>query len=152
MRAVGPSAGQIRPGPLCNLGNDDRDIVRATALVGHLYQGMARIQRVGVLGQHLLQFTILDNAGQAVGMSEDRAFVWNEATGIRDLNDLIGPGGWELLLAEDINDLGWIVGQGRNPAGELRAFLLVPEPASAALLGVGALARRRRRRQAADRT
>ncbi|MHC4423169.1 MAG: hypothetical protein ACYS0C_06435 [Planctomycetota bacterium] len=43
------------------------------------------------------------------------------------LNDLIDPNlGWELKVAECINDKGWIVGSGINPAGETHAFLLKP--------------------------
>ena len=44
-----------------------------------------------------------------------------------DLNTLIDPNlGWELIYAECINDKGWIVGSGINPAGETHAFLLKP--------------------------
>ena len=44
-----------------------------------------------------------------------------------NLNNLIDPNlGWELNYAQCINDKGWIVGSGINPAGETHAFLLKP--------------------------
>jgi len=58
----------------------------------------------------------------------DRAFVWSEAMGFRDLNDAIGEHkGWVLQMATGINEKGEIVGWGeknREDAG----FLLVPKP------------------------
>jgi len=42
-----------------------------------------------------------------------------------DLNNLINPASnWELLEATGINDDGWIIGIGINPAGDLHGFLL----------------------------
>jgi hypothetical protein len=64
-----------------------------------------------------------------------------------DLNTLIDPAsGWILLEAYDINysNSGWIVGTRINPQGETHAFLLVPEPATFALLGMGVLLLRRK--------
>jgi hypothetical protein len=44
-----------------------------------------------------------------------------------DLNTrLTGVQGWELLHANKINGAGQIVGVGRNPGGDLRAYLLTP--------------------------
>ncbi len=47
--------------------------------------------------------------------------------GVADLNRLIKPGsGWLLTIANGINDSGWIVGNGTNPEGKTRGFLLRP--------------------------
>lgn len=57
------------------------------------------------------------------------AFVWSEATGIVELSTLIFDGsadGWELDEATDINNAGWIVGNGLDPMGRERGFLLRP--------------------------
>jgi len=65
-----------------------------------------------------------------------------------DLNTLIDPAsGWTLLEARDINNSGWIVGHGFNPQGEYHAFLLVPEPTTFGLLGLGTLCLRKRSRR-----
>lgn len=56
-----------------------------------------------------------------------------------DLNNLISQDpGWTLQEAYDINDNGWITGQGLI-GSENHAFILIPtpEPATIALLGIG---------------
>ncbi|MBN1787769.1 MAG: PEP-CTERM sorting domain-containing protein [Sedimentisphaerales bacterium] len=65
-----------------------------------------------------------------------------------DLNTLIDPNcGWLLTDAWSINNNGWIVGQGVNPAGDAHAFLLVPEPATICLLTVGCVSLIRRKKK-----
>jgi hypothetical protein len=61
------------------------------------------------------------------------------------LNTLIDPSsGWNLQYAYEINNNGWIVGQGTYN-GQTRAFLLVvPEPATLLLFGLGALILKRK--------
>jgi probable HAF family extracellular repeat protein len=55
-----------------------------------------------------------------------RACVWLNGN-MLDLNALIDPAtGWRLLIATGVNDDGYIVGQGRNPQGRLRGFVLTP--------------------------
>ena len=57
----------------------------------------------------------------------DRAFVWSEAQGFRDLNDLIGEHkGWVLQSATGINEAGEIVGWGEHNR-EDAGFLLIPQ-------------------------
>jgi len=61
--------------------------------------------------------------------SQRRAFVWSEALGLRDLNDLVENRGSILLLtALDVSDRGWIVGIARDTASgtQTMAFLLRP--------------------------
>ncbi len=67
-------------------------------------------------------------------------FVWTEATGAIDLLELVDDGsadGWQLVRDGslevfgtpgpiDINEEGWIVGNGVNPNGDEAAYLLIP--------------------------
>jgi uncharacterized membrane protein len=68
------------------------------------------------------QGVALNNQGQVVGTD----FLYDGST-IRKLADLILPSsGWSGLHPTDINDSGWIVGQGMID-GKLHAFLMTPE-------------------------
>ena len=72
---------------------------------------------------------LLDSNGVAFDREQNRAaFVWSAESGTIDLSTLVKDGsadGWDLRSATDINEDGWIVGNGiRN--GESRAFLLIP--------------------------
>jgi len=87
-----------------------------------------------IVGYQYSSAISINNAGQIVGEAEDtegnyRATLF-DPTGAGnniDLNILIDPAsGWMLISASDINNSGWIVGQGINPQGESHAFLLVP--------------------------
>lgn len=94
----------------------------------------------------------INNLGQIVGYvarlynaptSDGAAVLWQGGVAT-DLNtQLAANSGWNLQIAQGINDQGQIVGYGQYQ-GVTRAFLLtpqaaVPEPASALLLGVGGL-------------
>jgi len=71
----------------------------------------------------------LNHAGQVVGASNGRAFLWTPDRGLQDLNTLLdGSGaGWNLFSANATNDAGQIVGYGDHN-GVSRAFLLTPVP------------------------
>ena len=78
----------------------------------------------------------VSNGGLVVGSSavpteisnNYHAFIYASSSGMVDLNTLIDPfSGWELLDADDINDIGQITGQGMID-GEYHAFLLTPIP------------------------
>lgn len=101
----------------------------------------------------------INEAGDIVGRSRDgtgdRAVLWRDDV-LYDINDLVPDRGtFTFRIAYDINDNGWIVGDGYDSATDrTRAFLLIPaattatpEPASAMLLlaGLAALGARRRR-------
>jgi probable HAF family extracellular repeat protein len=61
------------------------------------------------------------------GFTNPRAFLWQDGV-MTDLNTLIPPGSsLSLQAAQEINDLGQIVGQASDQTtGKNRAFLLVP--------------------------
>lgn len=64
-----------------------------------------------------------------------------------DINALLPQdSGWILTHAYSINDNGWIVGQGINPAGEIHAYLLTPEPTSLLLFGLAGVALRQKKK------
>jgi len=85
------------------------------------------IQDLGTLpGSSISAANGINNLGQVVGESGG-AFIWSEATGIQDLNDLIPAGsGWTLTWAFAINDGGQITGQGEIN-GQTHAYLLTPQ-------------------------
>ena len=53
---------------------------------------------------------------------------------------------WTLKVANEINNSGWIVGDGINPQGEIHAFVLVPEPGTFGLFSLGISSLRKRSR------
>ena len=105
---------------------------------------------LGTLGGWVSIAYSINNNGQIVGGADGKATLFDPTGGGNniDLNTLVDPTlGWTLMYAYSINDNGWIVGQGINPAGYGRAYLLIPEPASALImvLGVTLIASKRRR-------
>jgi probable HAF family extracellular repeat protein len=83
---------------------------------------------LGSLGGPSSDAAAINRLGQVVGTSmidpgHVHAFVWDEASGLRDLNTLIDPAsGWVLRTATGINDAGVIIGQ-----GTLGAFVASPD-------------------------
>lgn len=89
---------------------------------------------LGVLAPgHGSQATSINNLGNVVGFDfnssptyTSTAILYSNGT-LTELNSLILPGSnWSLTAAWGINDLGQIVGNGANPAGQNHAFLLTP--------------------------
>lgn len=76
----------------------------------------------------------IDGLGHVVGYamngsSDWHAFIWDEADGMRDLNDLAAvPGAYILDRAQMINENGWIVGDAHEGPGwgTARGFVLKP--------------------------
>jgi probable HAF family extracellular repeat protein len=74
----------------------------------------------------------INSAGTVVGsiytpLGSSRAFVYDAAHGVRDLNTLTTPApGFTMLAATAINDNGWIVGYGAGGGGMYRSFVLRP--------------------------
>ncbi len=89
------------------------------------------MKSVGTLGGIYSAAFGLNDLDQVVGASTRAdgtqvAFLWDHDQ-ITDLNSLLPPGsGWLLTSAADIDDQGAIVGEGVNPQGKTRAFLLTP--------------------------
>jgi probable HAF family extracellular repeat protein len=89
---------------------------------------------LGTLGGSESYGYAVNAAGQAVGSSYvtaeisnySHAFLYTTESGMLDLNTMIDPlSSWELVDADDINDLGQITGQGLIN-DEYHAFLLTP--------------------------
>jgi uncharacterized membrane protein len=110
---------------------------------------------LGTLGGNYSCAHSINHTGQIVGWAYNsqhncRATLFDRTGSGNniDLNSLIDPAtGWNLWRAYSVNDSGWIVGQGINVKGEYHAFLLVPEPATSVLLGLGFAAMLRMRRR-----
>jgi len=71
-------------------------------------------------------------AGTVVGSiytptGSSRAFVYDAAHGVRDLNTLTNPlPGFTLMTATAVNDAGWIVGYGYGGGGMYKSYVLIP--------------------------
>lgn len=89
------------------------------------------LKTIGTLGGEYSAAFGLNDAGEVVGAStrEDgsmAAVLWRENQ-LLDLNTLVpANSGWNLYRAWDIDGNGVIVGEGINPAGQQRPFLLAP--------------------------
>jgi len=80
---------------------------------------------LGELGSGSSIAYAVNEAGDAVGSSDWRAFLWRDGV-MTDLNTAIGPdSGWLLTHATAINESGQIAGRGTH-FGNPRAFLLTP--------------------------
>lgn len=86
----------------------------------------------------------INNRGQIVGSAEGTyGFLVENGEYTRlDTLPAVAAKGWRKLVPAGINDRGWIVGTATTPEGDLRAFVLVPAAAQAAVRArVAAVAR-----------
>lgn len=69
----------------------------------------------------------LNNAGEVIAQSDFRSVMIRDGVEY-DLQESLDAqsAGWEISGVYDINDAGRIVGAGRSPSGEGRAFMLIP--------------------------
>lgn len=101
----------------------------------------------------------INEAGFVVGVGSDdtglAGVLWDETRGAQYLNDLVdaSAAGWRLEYAFAINAAAQIAGYGRDPHGNLRAFLLtpVPEPSALCLFVTSVCCVRLARRHSANR-
>ncbi len=103
---------------------------------------------LGTLGGNSSDARSINNSGQVVGLSTKTngdfpyplyAFLWQNGQ-ISDLNDLLPPNsGWNTLVsANDINDIGQIVGGGEI-GGKFLAFLMTPNKLGSGLHSRGSI-------------
>jgi probable HAF family extracellular repeat protein len=111
------------------VGQADTTSGKFHAFVWEVRSGM---KDLGTLGQEEVAAFGINNAGQIVGGprtgsgSTHPAFIYSDGK-MADLNTMIDPtSGWHLTEAKAINDIGQIVGTGKNKFGKVHAFLLTP--------------------------
>jgi len=82
--------------------------------------------------------------GTATSSTSNEAFIWEEANGMRELDQVLGQlgvdlAGWRLISAVGVSADGLtITGSGTNPSGVREPWIaVVPEPGTAALVGLG---------------
>jgi len=99
-----------------------------------LYDGVSTSD-LGTLGGLRSGAYDINDYDQVVGYSEtatgNHAFVWDQATGMQDLNNLITASGWVLSSAAAVNNAGDIVGTGLlngQPHGFLLTSSVLPPP------------------------
>jgi len=148
---------------LFNPSGQSYTIVALGTLSGHSYSEAYSINSSGqIVGKSMPQWgqhraTLFDSTGggdnidlgtvggnysQAKCINDDGEIVGNNI----DLNTIADvPSGWRLVQASCINDNGWIVGFAKDSSGTRHGYLLIPEPATLLLLGLGAVLLRRKK-------
>jgi probable HAF family extracellular repeat protein len=117
--------------------NNSGQVVGSTSVPGgyhaFLWDAGHGMRDLGTLRGRWSDALAVNNKGEVVGFVKTADHVWPDMavlfadSEVIDLNDMIDPAsGWHLVEATAINDIGQIVGQGRNSAGQIHAFLLTP--------------------------
>jgi probable HAF family extracellular repeat protein len=117
--------------------NNSGQVVGSTSVPGgyhaFLWDAARGMRDLGTLGERWSDALGVNNKGEMVGFVKTADHVWPDTavlfadSEVIDLNSMIDPAsGWHLVEATGINDVGQIVGQGKNSAGHLHAFLLTP--------------------------
>ena len=82
--------------------------------------------------------------GESGAGEQKQAFIWPNGSGIRSIADIltnlgVDVTGWQLFQAGGVSADGLtIAGHGRNPSGQIEAWVAtIPEPSAALLLGMG---------------
>jgi len=124
---------------------------RATLLKNGIYTD------IGDLGGGWTYASAMNGLGNVVGTSTlanhaEASFLWTSTGGMVDLSAQIVGATYSSFTAFDVNDSGQVIGMAKLVgSGQYRSIILtpqaVPEPASMAALGFGAIALLRRRRK-----
>jgi len=138
---------------MCNLGtfgrgsyagdiNDDGQVVGYSAYLegmshAFLWEGGSMMD-IDTLGCARSAAEAINNLGQVVGRARvsvglevvggEFAFLWDEANGMRDLNDLVAETAWNIVWARDISNNGCILAQARDSNKQTATLLLTPVP------------------------
>jgi probable HAF family extracellular repeat protein len=138
----GSAAAINNNGEIVGYSSFGRNVIHAFSYSNHTMTDLGALP-----GADFSMASAINSGGQIVGLSVDHnsqthASLWNGGTEF-DLNNLLDSSGsgWTLREPYGINDNGWIVGAGTNPAGQTVAFLLTPtpEPSSLTLAVLGFL-------------
>ena len=101
-----------------------------------LYENGVMTDLGGLGSRNFTDASAINEVGQIVGMAytsagsvSGHAFLVDHGV-MLDVNNLLDASSshWTLIYAYDINDNGWIVGYGNNPAGDTHAYLAIPVP------------------------
>ena len=128
-------------------------VIGTEPFIWSVLEGMQSLGSISNADPSGIAYAVSADGSAVVGTSGGEAFYWNEKNGIRSISrwlTILGADmtGWELLSARGISaDGNTVVGYGRNPQGQIEAFIaLVPEPSALALcIPLLALATLRRR-------
>lgn len=137
--SIEPSASGVDTGRRAMIWNEADGMRALGSLFGGLYDSVA----LGVSGDGSVVVGT-DNDNARFGLPSSKAFIWDEANGMRALDVLltslgIDLTGWELLEATAVSADGLtVLGRASDPSGGIQHFIaVIPEPGTGLLLGLG---------------